>query len=130
MTTHLSDISLGYHLLIDMYGCTSNLYMDLDQLSASKPDHLISTEIGRVGLTSKQYVTEVFDNHSWSSCFLLAESHVSVHTWPESNHVSADIYVCNFSADNREKADQLKEYLLALFSASSSNIQTLERSTG
>lgn len=31
---------------------------------------------------------------------VLAESHLAVHTWPELNAVTLDLYVCNFSQDN------------------------------
>jgi spermidine synthase len=35
---------------------------------------------------------------------LLAESHLAIHTWPETGSVTIDVYVCNFSADNSGKA--------------------------
>ena len=43
---------------------------------------------------------------------LLAESHLAVHTWPESGSVSLDLYVCNFSEDNTAKARALMQTLL------------------
>jgi spermidine synthase/S-adenosylmethionine decarboxylase len=36
---------------------------------------------------------------------VLAESHLAVHTWPELGSVTVDIYVCNFSQDNRAAAE-------------------------
>lgn len=129
MTAHLADLPLGYHLLIDMYDCNRNLHFETDTEPDLLPDKLISNEINSVGLTSKKYITEIFDNLSWSSCFILAESHLSLHTWPEEKHVSADIYVCNFSSDNRSKADQLKDFLMTLFGAGRANIQNIARST-
>ena len=46
---------------------------------------------------------------------LLAESHLCVHTWPEQNAVTLDVYVCNFGADHSVKAQALMDALLALF---------------
>jgi len=46
---------------------------------------------------------------------LLAESHLCVHTWPESRSVSLDVYVCNFGADHSARAEQLMAALLELF---------------
>jgi spermidine synthase len=40
---------------------------------------------------------------------LLAESHLAIHTWPETGSVTIDVYVCNFSADNSGKARRLME---------------------
>ena len=46
---------------------------------------------------------------------LLAESHLAVHTWPELRSVTLDVYVCNFSADNTQRAHQLMDTLQAVF---------------
>ena len=46
---------------------------------------------------------------------LLAESHLCVHTWPENDAVTLDIYVCNRSADHSAMGRSLMEQLLALF---------------
>ena len=36
---------------------------------------------------------------------VLAESHLAVHTWPELDAVTLDLYVCNHSRDNRAAAE-------------------------
>ena len=46
---------------------------------------------------------------------LLAESHLAVHTWPELNAVTLDVYVCNFRQDNTSLAQALADSLVALF---------------
>lgn len=46
---------------------------------------------------------------------LLAESHCAVHTWPEKQAVTLDVYVCNFGADNSAKARQLAAALIKAF---------------
>ena len=46
---------------------------------------------------------------------LLAESHLAIHTWPERNGVTLDVYVCNFTDDNTSKAEQLFEALMLAF---------------
>jgi S-adenosylmethionine decarboxylase proenzyme len=46
---------------------------------------------------------------------VLAESHLAVHTWPELNAVTLDLYVCNFSRDNRAAAETAYAALLAAF---------------
>ena len=38
---------------------------------------------------------------------VLAESHMSLHTWPEKKYVTLDVYVCSYTQDNREKAKNL-----------------------
>ena len=46
---------------------------------------------------------------------LLAESHLAIHTWPETGSVTIDVYVCNFSADNSGKARRLMEGVIDAF---------------
>ncbi|MEO8122020.1 MAG: S-adenosylmethionine decarboxylase, partial [Rhodoferax sp.] len=46
---------------------------------------------------------------------LLAESHLCVHTWPEQQAVTLDVYVCNFGGDHSAKAHLLLAALVALF---------------
>jgi S-adenosylmethionine decarboxylase len=46
---------------------------------------------------------------------LLAESHLAVHTWPELEAATLDVYVCNLGADNSARAERLMESLLAAF---------------
>jgi spermidine synthase/S-adenosylmethionine decarboxylase len=46
---------------------------------------------------------------------VLAESHLAVHTWPELAAVTIDIYVCNFSQDNRAAAEAAFDRLQRAF---------------
>ncbi|MDR1423713.1 MAG: adenosylmethionine decarboxylase [Azoarcus sp.] len=46
---------------------------------------------------------------------ILAESHLTVHTWPEQGAVTLDLYVCNFSRDNRDAAEMAYARLLEAF---------------
>jgi spermidine synthase len=46
---------------------------------------------------------------------LLAESHLAIHTWPETGNVTIDVYVCNFSDDNSGKAQTLMDGVSAAY---------------
>jgi len=50
---------------------------------------------------------------------LLAESHLAVHTWPELEAATLDVYVCNLGADNSARAHSLMDALVAAFSPAS-----------
>ena len=58
---------------------------------------------------------------------LLAESHLCVHTWPEQQGVTVDVYVCNFGADHSAKAHALMDALVALFAPRQALRQALQR---
>ena len=58
---------------------------------------------------------------------VLAESHLSIHTWPEAGYVTLDVYVCNYSTDNRPKAQQLFDDIQAAFSPADPHLHRVER---
>ena len=58
---------------------------------------------------------------------LLAESHLCLHTWPETAGVTVDVYVCNFGADHSAKARALMDLLVAHFAPEHADHQTLHR---
>lgn len=44
-----------------------------------------------------------------SGVFVLAESHLSFHTWPEENYVSVDLYVCGSKTKHSKFLKELSE---------------------
>ena len=58
---------------------------------------------------------------------MLAESHVAIHTWPELNAVTLDVYVCNLGADNSARAETLLAALVAAFAPESVERHALVR---
>jgi len=46
---------------------------------------------------------------------LLAESHLTVHTWPEIGAVTLDVYVCNIDTDNSQRAHTALDALIGAF---------------
>ena len=58
---------------------------------------------------------------------VLAESHMSIHTWPEKRYVTVDVYVCSYTQDNRPRARQLYQSLLDAFKPERENSHSVER---
>ena len=106
----------GLHLIVDLYRChcTPELLRDRDVLET-----LCVEECSRVGLTPLgahffQFLNDDGTKAGVTGTVVLAESHLAIHTWPESASVTLDVYVCNFSRDNSERAHGLFERLLML----------------
>lgn len=51
-----------------------------------------------------------------TGALVLAESHLTIHTWPESRYVTLDVFVCNYQEDNSDKASRVFEAVIAAFS--------------
>ena len=58
---------------------------------------------------------------------LLAESHLAIHTWPEAGFVAVDVYVCNYTTDNSDKADRVFRALQAVLKPQRSRFQAIRR---
>ena len=104
----------GLHLIADLYRCQcpSATLIDRDVL-----EKLCVEECGRAGLTPLgayfyQFVHEDGAKAGVTGTVVLAESHLAIHTWPERGDVTLDVYVCNFSRDNSERARSLYRRVL------------------
>ncbi len=89
--------ALGYHWIMDLRGCPFELLDDLDFVRARLVD---VTE--RFGLTLLSVQDRQFEPQGVTALGFLAESHLSIHTWPEHNYAAVDIFTCG--ADTQLKA--------------------------
>jgi len=81
--------TLGRHVLAELYGCSLDLLDDLDAVS----EHLRAAAES-VGATVVGSAFHRYAPQGVSGVLLIAESHVSVHTWPEARYVAVDIFTC------------------------------------
>ena len=121
----------GLHLTADLRDCAgaAALLTDSDALRT-----LCLAAVAEAGLLAVSELFHRFDPHAErqsgvTGVVLLAESHLAVHTWPELSGVTIDAYVCNFSADNSQRARRLMATLISAFAPLRLTQQQLERSS-
>jgi len=79
-------------------------------------EKLLSKSIKKVWLTDLGSYYHTFTNMDEITCIVaLAESHISIHTWPEKQYISLDIFVCNIWWDNSRKAKEIYQILIDFF---------------
>lgn len=83
-------------------------------LSYGKAGPKISSLIRKAGMHIVQKAFHQFDR-GYTCVWLLRQSHVSLHSWPEYNFITVNIEVCNFKKSDALNADHLHAGLLALF---------------
>ncbi|KQU78265.1 MULTISPECIES: adenosylmethionine decarboxylase [unclassified Rhizobacter] len=115
----------GLHLTADLRGCaTGNPAM-------TDPDALRRCCLAAVAAAALRPVGELFHRFpapgGVTGVVLLAESHLAVHTWPELDAVTLDVYVCNLGADNSARAQALLDALLGVFEPARVQRQSLLR---
>jgi S-adenosylmethionine decarboxylase len=77
----------GRHLLIDLYNCQR--HGTQEEIKQVMIDSCLAT-----GATVLYSYLHPFTGGGISGAVILAESHQSIHTWPELGFVSLDIFVC------------------------------------
>ena len=79
---------LGTHLILDFFGATNLTNIDLIK-------NILQESSEKIGATVLDVQTHYFEPQGGvSGVALLAESHMSIHTWPENNYAAIDIFVC------------------------------------
>ena len=103
----------GTHLTADLQGCDAALPVMTDTGALRT---LCLQAVADAGLKA---VGELFHRFpapgGVTGVVLLAESHLAVHTWPELQSVTLDVYVCNVGGDNSAKARTLMGAVVAKF---------------
>ena len=116
----------GLHLIGDLAGCRCDPQRLLDSVGfKDKCIEMVNTS----GLTVMDTIFKQFDNSGFTGAVVLAESHLAIHTWPETNGLTLDVYVCNYSADNSAKAHQLFDAVVDYFQPDEIARHAIDRGT-
>ena len=103
----------GLHLIGDLYRCRGDARLMVD---AAHLEAFCVQAVADVGLTTVGSLFHSFGvGEGVTGAVVLAESHLALHTWPEDDYVTLDVYVCSYSADNSAKAEQLFALLMQAF---------------
>jgi S-adenosylmethionine decarboxylase len=119
----------GLHLTADLYqcGCDASLLTDAERLGARCVQAVATAGLQPVAQLFHSFPATSHGPGGVTATVLLAESHLCVHTWPESGSVTLDVYVCNFGGDHSAKAHALMRALQSLFEPQTCTRNALER---
>jgi len=81
--------AVGKHCILELYDCDSSRLDDEAFLRDT-----ITTAAKRAGATLLNLITHRFEPQGVTGLALLAESHISIHTWPESGYAAVDVFTC------------------------------------
>lgn len=117
----------GVHLMFDGYGAAPDRLSNPDMLRNLLRD--LPTTLGMHAIC-EPCVVEVGplnrkDPGGLSGFVMIAESHISFHTFPARRFVSADVYTCQNDLDT----DKVKDVLSIAFQAESADVNVVPRGT-
>lgn len=80
---------VGTHCLVELYNCPPALLNDKQHITETLREAAL-----RAKSTLLQEVVQTFEPHGVTGLALLAESHISIHTWPETGYAAIDVFTC------------------------------------
>ncbi|MTI88779.1 MAG: S-adenosylmethionine decarboxylase proenzyme [Balneolaceae bacterium] len=111
--------ALGRHILVEYYDCESSSLNNVEHIEESM---LSAVKTAKATIISHSF--HKFSPYGVSGVVVIAESHVSIHTWPEYNYAAVDIFTCGDTIDPWLIQEQLKE------AYGSQNVSSMEMKRG
>ena len=106
------------HLLLELYGCD---YAKLNDESFLRCALNRAAKLARA--TVLNLISNKFEPQGVTAIALLAESHISIHTWPESNYSAVDIFTCG----QNMLPELASQYLIEALKAEEHTLRVIER---
>jgi S-adenosylmethionine decarboxylase len=112
MCTYISKKTAGKHMICDIKQIkNSKLLNNMDSIT-----QLLDTICKKYDFHVLNVVKHEFSPHGITILYLLSESHISVHTFPEREYLALDIYTCR-DYSNNVIYETIYEYLVNSFEA-------------
>lgn len=111
----MTDGILIHSKLLDCK-CDPHLLVDSHAGEAQVMAAVLESRLTPVSSDFISFSKEKDDQYGYSGTITFAESHCSIHTWPElNNRINLQIYVCNVTSDNTDKARHLFQLCQNIF---------------
>ena len=117
------EYGFGMHLILDGYGCDRQRLEDISLIYNFLSEYPAQIKMTKI-MPPYVFRYDAENPQDWgiSGFVLIAESHISIHTFPEKNYFSLDIFSCkNFDSE------QAISYVSNLFATQKSEIKLLDR---
>ena len=106
------------HLLLELYRCNCEKLNDESFLRCT-----LNRAARLANATVLNLISNKFEPQGVSAIALLSESHISIHTWPESNYSAVDIFTCG----QNMMPELASQYLIDSLMAKEHSLRVIER---
>ena len=106
------------HLLLELYRCDFEKLNDESFLRCT-----LNRAAKLANATVLNLISNKFEPQGVTAIALLAESHISIHTWPESNYSAIDIFTCG----QNMLPEIASQYLIEALRAQEHALRIIER---
>jgi len=113
-----ATLKLGEHFIFDLSNCNQEILLD-----GEKSYSLFAQAVRESGLTVVDEGFYKFSPHGFTCFLLLAESHASLHAWPEYGYCAIDLFTCAIGKDMMPLIMRIKE----MFGADKFSLRKIDR---
>ncbi|NWG34208.1 MAG: adenosylmethionine decarboxylase [Chloroflexi bacterium] len=99
-----ATLKLGEHYIFDLSNCNQEILLDSERSYS-----LFAQAVRESGLTVVDEGLYKFSPHGFTCFLLLAESHASLHAWPEYGYCAIDLFTCELGKDMMPLILRIKE---------------------
>jgi len=110
--------ALGKHLLVELKDCNPEIIKDLNTVREA-----MLTAARQARATIIDVAFHEFSPFGISGMVVIAESHLSIHTWPEYGYAAVDIFTCG----DIIKPELAARYLIEKFESKNPSIVEMKR---
>lgn len=104
--------SPGLHKLVTLEVENIEKLLSSENFIAFSEELILQFDLEKVGISQHD-----FDNNSFTIAICLKESHICIHTWPEFQQLTLDVYLCNYLQDNTQKVKDITNAYISYFEA-------------
>ena len=109
---------LGTHLILELHECRADVIGDNDRLAEG-----LVRAVRKAGATIVDSIFHDFSPGGLSGVIVIAESHVTIHTWPEHRYAAVDAFTCG----DPKLPKRIERNLIDFLDAKSFNSTYLDR---
>ena len=102
----------GKHMICDIKNIKNESLLN----SINDVTVLFDIICNKYGFSVLNKIEHRFEPQGFTLLYLLSESHLSIHTFPEKNYVAIDLYTCKKYEDNSDY-DEIYDLLIEMFEA-------------
>ena len=110
--------AVGTHCILELYGCPATVLNDAQKIQQALRE---ASRVAKSTLLGE--IHHAFNPHGVTALALLAESHISLHTWPETGYAAVDVFTCG----DHTMPEKACVYLAKIMEAADYNLQTVAR---
>ncbi|HMK56806.1 MAG TPA: adenosylmethionine decarboxylase [Dissulfurispiraceae bacterium] len=110
--------ALGTHLLVELRDCNPEILKDLNKVKGAL---VAAAKVAKATIIDVSF--HEFNPFGISGMVVIAESHLSIHTWPEYSYAAVDIFTCG----DIIKPEVAAQFLIGQFESKTPSIVEMKR---